>query len=106
MDAFKTGIKRGVTNGLGMGFIYFVVFASEALGFWYGAKLVRGGLTDCCNGCMNKYINTSADLGIDCKSNFMQNISDPRTQDFYQNCPCDDLDYTPGVMVLVSSKRV
>ncbi|GFR64849.1 multidrug resistance protein 1 [Elysia marginata] len=35
------GIKKGFTNGASMGFIWFVIFGCEALGFWYGAKLVR-----------------------------------------------------------------
>ncbi|GFO24715.1 multidrug resistance protein 1 [Plakobranchus ocellatus] len=35
------GIKKGFTNGASMGFIWLVIFGSEALGFWYGGKLVR-----------------------------------------------------------------
>ncbi|RUS84570.1 hypothetical protein EGW08_007665 [Elysia chlorotica] len=35
------GIKKGFTNGASMGFIWLVIFGCEALGFWYGAKLVR-----------------------------------------------------------------
>ncbi|CAH1798731.1 unnamed protein product [Owenia fusiformis] len=38
-DARDTGIKKGLTTGLGMGFTWFVVFAAYALGFWYGSKL-------------------------------------------------------------------
>ncbi|CAF0812692.1 unnamed protein product [Didymodactylos carnosus] len=35
------GIKKGAFNGLTLGFVWFVIFCAYALGFWYGAKLVR-----------------------------------------------------------------
>ncbi|CAF1022109.1 unnamed protein product, partial [Didymodactylos carnosus] len=35
------GIKKGAFNGLTMGFLWFVIFCAYALGFWYGAKLIR-----------------------------------------------------------------
>ena len=37
----KNGIKMGAIFGLVTGFDYFVVFCADALGFWYGAKLIR-----------------------------------------------------------------
>jgi len=40
-DAKKFGIRKGVVAGCGMGFFFFVIFASYALAFWYGGKLVR-----------------------------------------------------------------
>ncbi|XP_021367207.1 multidrug resistance protein 1-like isoform X1 [Mizuhopecten yessoensis] len=39
--AKQIGIKKGVTSGLSMGAIWFIMMCSYALGFWYGAKLVR-----------------------------------------------------------------
>ena len=35
------GIRKGVYAGLGVGFLFFVMFGSYALAFWYGGKLVR-----------------------------------------------------------------
>ncbi|XP_076438765.1 ATP-dependent translocase ABCB1-like [Babylonia areolata] len=35
------GIKKGFTAGLSLGFVWFVILGSYALGFWYGAKLTR-----------------------------------------------------------------
>ncbi|XP_060086046.1 ATP-dependent translocase ABCB1-like [Ylistrum balloti] len=39
--AKKIGIKKSITSGLSMGIIWFIMMGSYALGFWYGAKLVR-----------------------------------------------------------------
>ncbi|CAF1942165.1 unnamed protein product [Rotaria magnacalcarata] len=36
-----SGIRKGALNGALMGAIWFLVFCTYALGFWYGAKLVR-----------------------------------------------------------------
>ena len=42
LDNAKTfGIRKGLANGLGIGFIYLVFFGAYALAFWYGSKLVR-----------------------------------------------------------------
>uniref|UniRef100_A0A0D6QS15 Uncharacterized protein n=1 Tax=Araucaria cunninghamii TaxID=56994 RepID=A0A0D6QS15_ARACU len=41
----KSGIKQGVIAGLGLGFSQFVMFASYALSFWVGSKLVEDGKT-------------------------------------------------------------
>ncbi|XP_033762430.1 ATP-dependent translocase ABCB1-like isoform X2 [Pecten maximus] len=35
------GVKKSLTSGLSMGLIWFIMMGSYALGFWYGAKLVR-----------------------------------------------------------------
>jgi len=35
------GIRKGVFAGAGMGFFFLVIFASYALAFWYGGKLIR-----------------------------------------------------------------
>ncbi|KAL8602924.1 hypothetical protein ACOMHN_062619 [Nucella lapillus] len=40
-EAKAFGIRKGFTNGLSMGFMYFVLYGSYALGFWYGGKLTR-----------------------------------------------------------------
>jgi ABC-type multidrug transport system fused ATPase/permease subunit len=37
----KNGIKMGAIFGLVTGFDYLVVFCADALGFWFGAKLIR-----------------------------------------------------------------
>ncbi|KAK6172116.1 hypothetical protein SNE40_018066 [Patella caerulea] len=39
IDAKKFGIKKGMTNGVAMGFVWFAIFCAYALGFWYGGKL-------------------------------------------------------------------
>ncbi|EFA76462.1 ABC transporter B family protein [Heterostelium album PN500] len=39
-EALKIGRKKGVYNGLGIGSVFFVMFASYSLAFWYGAKLI------------------------------------------------------------------
>lgn len=35
------GVRKSITSGLSMGLIWFIMMGSYALGFWYGAKLVR-----------------------------------------------------------------
>ncbi|CAF2677139.1 unnamed protein product [Rotaria sp. Silwood2] len=40
-EAKRNGIKRGGINGTLMGLVWCVVYCSYALGFWYGAKLIR-----------------------------------------------------------------
>lgn len=83
-----------------MGFTYFVIFSADALGFWYGAKLVRGDLADCCAECQPLLIQNN--IGIDCSLNFSSGISNDQLVQFYQTCTCDNLAYSPGVMVAVS----
>jgi len=41
VDAKKFGIRKGMIVGAGMALLFFVMFGSYALGFWYGGKLVR-----------------------------------------------------------------
>ncbi|KAL5007420.1 hypothetical protein ScPMuIL_016226 [Solemya velum] len=40
-EARNLGMKKGITNGVSMGIIWFAEYSSYALGFWYGGKLVR-----------------------------------------------------------------
>ncbi|XP_076435076.1 ATP-dependent translocase ABCB1-like isoform X2 [Babylonia areolata] len=40
-EAKTFGVRKGFTTGLSMGFVWFVIFGSYALGFWYGGKLTR-----------------------------------------------------------------
>lgn len=40
-DATKVGMRKGIAGGLGMGSVFFVMFGSYALAFWYGSTLVR-----------------------------------------------------------------
>ena len=40
-EARFQGIRKGMILGLGMGAAWIVLYGSYALGFWYGAKLVR-----------------------------------------------------------------
>lgn len=44
LDApFKAGTKSSIIAGLCLGFCQFTEYSSYALGFWYGAKLIRDG---------------------------------------------------------------
>ncbi|TKW16213.1 hypothetical protein SEVIR_5G285300v4 [Setaria viridis] len=40
--AYKATLTEGIVTGLGIGCIFFVVFCSYSLAFWYGAKLIIG----------------------------------------------------------------
>ncbi|CAL4059023.1 unnamed protein product, partial [Meganyctiphanes norvegica] len=40
VDAKKAGIKRGLVTGLGMGFMWVIIYGAYALAFWYGTKLI------------------------------------------------------------------
>ena len=40
-DAQKFGMRKGLIGSIGMGVVFFVIFAVYALAFWYGCKLVR-----------------------------------------------------------------
>ncbi|OQV12032.1 Multidrug resistance protein 1A [Hypsibius exemplaris] len=44
-EAKQTGIKKGLTVGIGMGTTWLVIYCSYCLAFWYGSKLVRGSLS-------------------------------------------------------------
>ena len=39
LEARDFGIKKGFVNGGSMGLIFFIMFASYALAFWYGTQL-------------------------------------------------------------------
>jgi len=41
VSAKDYGIRKGIIIGAGTGFMFFVLFASYALAFWYGGKLIR-----------------------------------------------------------------
>ncbi|CAF1014116.1 unnamed protein product [Rotaria sordida] len=40
-EAKKNGIKKGAISGFTMGCVWFFIYCAYALGFWYGAKLIR-----------------------------------------------------------------
>lgn len=40
-EAMAFGIRKGMVNGGGIGFVFLVLFCMYALAFWYGAELVR-----------------------------------------------------------------
>jgi ATP-binding cassette subfamily B (MDR/TAP) protein 1 len=39
-NAYKTTVAEGLTNGFGMGSVFFMFFSSYGLAIWYGGKLV------------------------------------------------------------------
>ncbi|CAF0923947.1 unnamed protein product [Rotaria sordida] len=40
-EAKKYGIEKGAISGILTGILWFFIYCSYALGFWYGAKLIR-----------------------------------------------------------------
>ncbi|CAF3688467.1 unnamed protein product [Adineta steineri] len=40
-DARTSGIKKGGASGFALGLVWFFIYCAYALGFWYGAKLIR-----------------------------------------------------------------
>ncbi|CAO2166051.1 unnamed protein product [Urochloa humidicola] len=38
--AYKAAVEEGITNGFGMGSVFFIFFSSYGLAFWYGGKLI------------------------------------------------------------------
>jgi ATP-binding cassette subfamily B (MDR/TAP) protein 1 len=40
--AYKATLMEGIITGLGVGCVFFVVFCSYSLAFWYGARLIIG----------------------------------------------------------------
>ncbi|KAI1321286.1 Multidrug resistance protein 1 [Mortierella claussenii] len=42
-EAYKSGVKKAIATGLGMGGFMGVMFCSYALAFWYGARQVKDG---------------------------------------------------------------
>ena len=47
MFARRSGILRGILTGVSGGIVWFLIFASYALAFWYGIKLVMDDREDC-----------------------------------------------------------
>jgi len=43
VDAKKTGVRKSMVSGAGMGVTYFVLFSSYCLAYWFGGKLIRDG---------------------------------------------------------------
>ncbi|CAI2166259.1 12008_t:CDS:10 [Funneliformis geosporum] len=41
--AKKEGIKRSILNGAGLGIVYFFIYSTYALAFWYGSTLILSG---------------------------------------------------------------
>ncbi|XP_069814912.1 ATP-binding cassette sub-family B member 5-like isoform X2 [Dendropsophus ebraccatus] len=41
-EAKEIGIRKAMTSQLAVGFMYFIIYASYALGFWYGSILILG----------------------------------------------------------------
>eukprot|EP01133_Synstelium_polycarpum_P008407 gene8407-9888_t len=41
LEALKVGKQKGLMNGLGIGLVFFVLFASYSLAFWFGSKLIN-----------------------------------------------------------------
>jgi len=39
-DALAVGLRKGLMNGLGIGLVFFVLFGTYSLSFWYGSKLI------------------------------------------------------------------
>jgi len=38
--AYRSGKKKAIISGIGLGTIFFVMFSTYGLAFWYGSKLV------------------------------------------------------------------
>ena len=38
--AKTVGIKKAISTGLSLGVLFFVIYSSYGLGFWYGGKLI------------------------------------------------------------------
>lgn len=42
-DAKAMGIKKAISANIAMGFTFFIIYSSYALGFWYGSTLILSG---------------------------------------------------------------
>lgn len=40
IPATKTGIHKGIYSGVGNGLLWFIVYATYSLAFWYGVNLI------------------------------------------------------------------
>ncbi len=48
--AESAGKKRGLISGVGVGLMWFIIYASYALAFWYGTKLIIDDRPKYCKG--------------------------------------------------------
>lgn len=58
MFARRAGIMRGLLTAVGGGLMWFIIFASYALAFWYGVKLIVDDTEECLeniNDCNPRY---------------------------------------------------
>ncbi|CAO2836938.1 unnamed protein product [Amaranthus hypochondriacus] len=42
-SAYKAGIQEGITTGLGLGVVTFIIFSSYALAIWFGSRMILRG---------------------------------------------------------------
>jgi ATP-binding cassette subfamily B (MDR/TAP) protein 1 len=47
VGARNAGVKRGALVAVGAGFMWFIIYASYALAFWYGVKLIMDDRDSC-----------------------------------------------------------
>ena len=47
MFAERAGVMRGVLTGIGGGLMWFIIYSSYALAFWYGVKLIMDDRVEC-----------------------------------------------------------
>ena len=45
--AERAGVMRGVLTGVGGGLMWFIIYSSYALAFWYGVKLIMDDRVEC-----------------------------------------------------------
>lgn len=45
-DAKNVGIRKAITVNISMGFMFFMIYMSYALAFWYGSNLILAGEYD------------------------------------------------------------
>lgn len=46
IPAKETGLRKGVVSGLGLGCLFFFMFSTYGLAFWYGSTLIFDGTLD------------------------------------------------------------
>lgn len=47
VHARRAGIMRGLLTGVGGGLMWFIIYSSYALAFWYGVKLIMDDRESC-----------------------------------------------------------
>ena len=50
LEAMYIGIRKGLNVGIGNGLIFFTIFGTYAVGFWYGGQLVADDISNGCTG--------------------------------------------------------